>query len=110
MIRDASGARDLTEWGPIATPLQGISRTRGILLHRAEGGVPEAGLWECTPGTWACHVTRDEFCHFLAGRCVYTDEAGGRTEIAGGDTAFFPAGWKGTCEVFATVRKVYMIG
>ena len=45
----------------------------------------------------------------LTGRCVYTDDEGERLEIEGGDAAFFPAGWDGTCEVLETVRKTYMI-
>jgi hypothetical protein len=114
MLPGAAAAAGLEDWGPVLAPLPAapggpVSRTRGVLLHRGPDGFPEAGLWECTPGRWECRVTRDEFCHFLAGRCVYTDAGGGRTEIRGGDAAFFPAGWAGTCEVLETVRKVYLI-
>jgi len=114
VIRKAAEARELVDWGSLAPPGGGpaigsASRTRGVLLHKGPGGSPEAGIWECTPGAWDCRVTRDEFCHFLSGRCVYTDASGERTEIAGGDIAFFPAGWAGVCEVIETVRKVYMI-
>lgn len=124
LISDPLEAGPLVEWGPIppltvTAPPAGAgspagaaaqgSRTRGVLLHKGEGGSPEAGIWECTPGTWECHVTRDEFCHFLSGRCVYTHDSGERTEIRGGIAAFFPAGWRGRCEVIETVRKVYMI-
>jgi hypothetical protein len=116
VLRGAAGQRDLVDWGPI-TPAGGVagigaaaaSHTRGILLYRGTEKHPEAGLWECTPGCWDCRVERDEFCHFLAGRCVYTHESGERTEIRGGDAAFFPAGWNGRCEVIETVRKVYLI-
>jgi len=115
VLRGAAEQTRLVEWGPIA-PLgedradrERTSRTRGILLYGGAGNYPEAGLWECTPGAWECRVVRDEFCHFLAGRCVYTHESGERTEIRGGDAAFFPAGWNGACEVIETVRKVYLI-
>jgi len=30
-------------------------------------------------------------------------------EITTETAAFFPAGWKGTCRVHETVRKVYMV-
>ena len=101
---------DLVDWGPVAKPVgQAVSRTSGRLLHRDEDGGNETGLWVCTPGVWRCEVERDEFCHFLAGRCVYTNDDGERLEIEGGDAAFFPAGWSGTCEVLETVRKTYMI-
>ncbi len=101
---------DLVDWGPVAKPLgETVSHTSGRLLHRDEDGSNEAGLWVCTPGVWRCEVERDEFCHFLDGRCVYTDDEGQRLEIEGGDAAFFPAGWSGTCEVLETVRKTYLI-
>ncbi len=50
--------------------------TSGVLLHKDPNGESEVGLWICTPGTWECHVTCDEFCHFLEGRCTYTHESG----------------------------------
>lgn len=109
LIRDAARVRELVDWGPTPSPVRGESRTRGVLLHKGPGGSPEAGIWECTPGVWNCRVERDEFCHFLSGRCVYTHESGERVEIAGGDVALFPAGWRGVCEVIETVLKVYMI-
>jgi len=111
IIDDPIQAAPLVDWGPISPAKTGeeASRTRGVLLHKGEGGSPETGIWECTPGSWDCHVTRDEFCHFLTGRCVYTHESGERTMIRGGVAAFFPAGWRGRCEVIETVRKVYMI-
>ena len=99
----------LTDWGAIPTMIEGESRTSGVLLHKGPGGSPEAGIWVCTPGIWECHVTRDELCHFLAGRCTYTHESGEVIEIRPDTAAFFPEGWKGTCAVHETVRKVYMI-
>jgi hypothetical protein len=109
VVRAVGSLEPLVDWGPVGDPARGGSRTRGVLIHRGAGGSPEAGVWECTPGAWECRVTRDEFCHFLSGRCVYTHASGERTEIRGGDTAFFPRGWTGTCEVLETVRKAYLI-
>ena len=101
---------ELVDWGPVPAPIgEPVSRTSGRLLHRDEDGSNETGVWVCTPGTWRCTVERDEFCHFLSGRCRYTADAGEVLEIEGGDAAFFPAGWSGTCVVSETVRKTYMI-
>jgi uncharacterized cupin superfamily protein len=100
---------DVIDWGIVPTMIEGESRTSGVLLHKGPNGESETGLWICTPGTWECHVTRDEFCHFLEGRCTYTHESGEVIEIATETAAFFPAGWKGTCQVHETVRKVYMV-
>ena len=72
---------DVIDWGVVPTMIEGESRTSGVLLHKGPNGESEVGLWICTPGTWECHVTSDEFCHFLEGRC---------TSIATETAAFFP--------------------
>ena len=97
------------DWGAISTMIEGESRTSGVVLHKGPNGEHETGIWICTPGYWRCHVTRDEFCHFLLGRCTYTHESGETIEIVPGTAAFFPKDWNGTCRVHETVRKVYMI-
>lgn len=97
------------DWGVIPTMIEGQSRTSGILLSRDADGRAESGIWICTPGFWNCHVTKDEFCHFLSGRCTYTHESGEVIEIEPDTAAFFPQDWKGTCRVHETVRKVYLI-
>ncbi len=102
-------AGELTDWGPVLTMIEGRSLTSGVLIHKDPDGENECGLWVCTPGYWNCHVTRDEFCHFLAGRATYTHESGEVIEIEPDTAAFFPAGWRGTCRVHEAVRKVYMI-
>ena len=109
VLRHPGTLADLQDWGPVPTMIEGMSLTSGVLLHKGPNGDSECGVWECTPGTWACHVTRDEFCHFLVGRCTYTHDSGEVIEIAPDTVAFFPAGWRGTCRVRETVRKVYMI-
>jgi uncharacterized protein len=112
VLRDAAGIdpRELKDWGPVAEPLgEPVSRTAGVLLHRDGAGHPESGLWECSPGRWRCEVTRAEFCHFLAGSCRYRSDDGETIAIGPGDSAWFPAGWRGECEVLTTVRKVYVV-
>jgi len=100
---------DTVDWGKIPTMIEGESHTSGVLLHKGPDGQSECGLWSCTPGKWECHVTRDEFCHFLEGRCTYVHESGEVIEITPDTAAFFPQDWKGTCTVHETVKKVYMI-
>lgn len=100
---------ETVDWGVIPTMIEGESRTSGKLLYKGPEGSPESGIWICTPGYWICEVTADEFCHFLSGRCTYTHESGEVIEIEPDTAAFFPKGWKGTCRVHETLRKVYMI-
>ena len=100
---------DLVDWGAIPTMLEGESRTSGKLLHKGLDGRSECGIWRCTPGKWVCHVTRDEFCQFLAGRCTYVHESGEVIEVTPDVAALFPENWKGVCTVHETVTKLHMI-
>ena len=108
-LRNPLAQTALVDWGVIPTMLEGESHTSGKLLHKGPQGRSECGIWRCTPGRWNCHVTRDEFCHFLAGRSTYVHESGEVIEITPDTVAFFPQDWKGVCTVHQTVTKVYMI-
>ena len=92
-----------------SSPPKPSNRTSGRLLHKGPGGGSETGIWVCTPGFWNCHITGDEYCHFLLGRATYTHETGEVIEIRPDTVAYFPHDWRGTCRVHETVRKVYMI-
>jgi uncharacterized protein len=112
VLRQALEAGPLAEWGAVSTMIEGQSRTAGILLSKESPESErraESGVWTCTPGIWRCGVSRDEFCHFIAGRSTYTHSSGEVIEIEPDTLACFPAGWNGVCEVHETVRKVYMI-
>lgn len=108
-LREPLSVTGLVDWGSIPTMLAGESRTSGKLLYKGPEGRSECGIWHCTPGKWTCHVTRDEFCHFLAGRSTYVHENGEVIEIVPDTVAFFPQDWKGVCTVHETITKVYMI-
>ena len=109
VLRNVLTAGPLKDWGEIPTMIEGVSRTAGILLSRESNHRAESGIWTCTPGTWHCEVTSDEYCHFLEGSCTYTHESGEKIEIEPDTLAYFPKGWKGPCEVRRTMRKVYVI-
>ena len=109
IVHPAAYGGPFVDWGVVPTMIEGRSHTSGVVIHKGPEGDSETGIWICTPGFWNCHVTRDEFCHFLLGRCTYTHESGEVIEIAPGTTAFFPKDWKGACRVHETIRKVYMI-
>ena len=110
VLRDVRNVGPLADLGAVSQRIIGISQRSGIQLSRSEPPRrAETGIWACSPGTWRCEVKSDEFCHFLAGSSVYTHDDGEVIEIKPDTLAFFPAGWKGICEVRETVRKVYMI-
>ena len=108
-LGDCANVVELKDWGPVPTMIEGRSRTAGTIIHRNPDGSSECGIWTCSPGYWDCHVASEEFCHFISGRCTYTHESGEVIEIVPDTAAFFPKGWKVTCRVHETIRKVYMI-
>ena len=89
--------------------LEGDPHTVNLNAYTSEDGSKIMGTWICTPGKWFCHVTSDEFCHFMEGRCTYVHESGEVIEIKPDTAAFFRKDWKGVCTVHETVKKVYMI-
>jgi|TARA_B110000259_G_scaffold186191_1_gene236826 uncharacterized cupin superfamily protein len=109
VLQNPCNIKELVNWGPMPTMIEGQSNTSGVLLYKGSNGEAETGIWVCTPGYWQCHVTADEFCHFLQGHCTYTHESGEIIEIEPDTAAFFPKGWKGTCRIHQTIRKIYMI-
>ncbi len=96
------------DWGVIPTMIEGESRTSGLVLYKVRTAKAKRASGSARPGYWNCHVTRDEFCHFLLGAAP-THESGEVIEIVPATVAFFPQDWKGTCRVHETIRKVYMI-
>ena len=71
------------------------SLNRGLLLWSGPGGLPEAGLWECTPGSWRLRLHEDQFCHFTRGKALYSRDNGEQTRIDAHTLVHFPAGWSG---------------
>ena len=110
-IANASTWRDdLVDWGGHLEPLDGRSTNCGRLLWKGnEDGLPEAGMWECTPGSWRLDLPRDELCHFVSGRATYASDGGETIEITPGTIVHFHEGWTGSVTVHETIRSVYML-
>lgn len=101
---------DLVDWGGHLEPIDGHSNNQGRLLWKgAEDGLPEAGVWESTPGSWRLVLPRDELVHFISGRATYSSDDGEVIEVAPGTVVHFREGWTGTVEVHETIRTVYML-
>src|SRR4029453_1671171 len=81
VLRNVLNAAPLSQGGPVSKPLEGISKTSGILLSREPDRRAESGVWACTPGIWRCELKSDEFCHFLEGSSTYTHHDGEVIEI-----------------------------
>ena len=109
-MRDAAGLVDgLADWGGHQMPIDGLSLNRGRLLFKAEDGLPEAGLWRSTPGSWRLVLPADELCYFIAGRARYTADDGETVDCAPGVLAHFKEGWRGRVEVGEEIVVSYML-
>ena len=96
------------DWGAVESPIgEKISQTSGFLISKNK--TQESGYWQCTEGSWKCHVTNTEFCHFLEGECTYLSDKGQVIEVIPGTVAVFPKDWKGTCSIKKKIKKYYCI-
>lgn len=74
-----------------------------------ESGRLLCGIWEASPGTTTIDYAEWEFCHFIEGEAILTDEAGRSWHLKAGDGFIIPPGFKGTWETVKPVRKHYVI-
>ena len=66
-------------------------------------------VWDCTPGSFKWHYSKDETIHFLSGEATMTDGDGEEHRFGAGDIAFFPAGTTCTWRVTEHIRKVAVV-
>lgn len=99
---------ELDDWGPVPFPIsEQVSQLSGRFISENKDG-SEAGIWECTPGTWTRTIMDAEISSFLKGKAIFHPEDGDPIHIDAGDTLYFDANSKGTWEVIETVRKAYL--
>ncbi len=99
---------ELDDWGPVPEPVSElISQLRGRIINENPDG-SEAGIWECTPGTWTRLVMYAEISSFVAGHALFHPEHGETVDIKAGDTVYFDNNSIETWEVLETVRKAYL--
>lgn len=67
------------------------------------------GIWESTPGKFAVDYKIWEFCHFLEGECILTEEGKAPKRLKAGDAFVLTPGFKGEWEVVTKVRKHFVI-
>ena len=68
-----------------------------------------AGIWHSSVGAKSVNYTEEEVCVILEGRVRLTDLDGNAKEFGAGSTFVLPAGFKGTWETLAPVKKIYVI-
>ena len=93
----------------IATALNGTQPVTSAVSHPVAGILgADAGIWECTPGSWRRATPHAEIMHFLSGECTFTPDDAEPMHIRAGDTIVFPTNTKGTWDVISTIRKIYV--
>ena len=78
-----------------------------VIINEHEDG-SEAGIWECTAGTWRRQVMDAEICSFVKGQALFHPDDGETINIKAGDTVYFDENSKGVWEVKETTRKAYL--
>jgi hypothetical protein len=89
--------------------IKGKYRTTTWNHFTGEDGRLLSGIWECTPGKVPVDYSEWEFCHFIAGKAILTNDKGKSWTLKKGDAFIIPAGFKGTWETVRKVRKHYVI-
>ena len=101
-------SHELDDWDPVELPVPDlVSQLRGRIINENPDG-SEAGIWECTPGTWTRQVMDAEISSFVKGHALFHPDDGETIDIKVGDTVYFDNNSRGTWEVLDTVRKAYL--
>lgn len=74
-----------------------------------EDGRLFCGIWESSPGKVKVAYDEWEFCHFIEGKAILTNEEGKSWTLKKGDAFIIPSGFKGTWETVKKVKKHYVI-
>lgn len=94
--------------GPKANPSRGEPVESSKVLF--EDAFVEAGVWECTPGTFPSR--RDGFREavtIIKGSGSLRDADGNETPFVAGSALAIPEGWSGEWDIVETTRKVYVV-
>ena len=82
-MNDPQQLKELKDWGRVPTMIEGEFladvRRADFPQPRRLVGVRGVGVHAGASGT--ATVTKDEFCHFLSGRCTYTHELGESSKL-----------------------------
>ena len=89
--------------------IKGKYRTKTWNHFTGEDDRLYCGIWESTPGKVKVAYDEWEFCHFIEGKAILTNEEGKSWTIKKGDGFIIPAGFKGTWETVKKVKKHYVI-
>jgi uncharacterized cupin superfamily protein len=97
------------EKATIATPIKGKPKTTTQNFYTDATGTFVSGIWTATKGKWAVDYGEEEFIYLLAGKVKLTAANGQSKTFKKGEAFMIPAGFKGTWETLAPIKKFYAI-
>jgi uncharacterized protein len=86
--------------------LSGTPAARSKLLVRSRDWTSSVVVWDCTPGQFRWHYSKDEMLVVVSGEAFLMLENGAERRLGPGDVGFFPAGTTCNWRVSQHIRKV----
>jgi uncharacterized cupin superfamily protein/ubiquinone/menaquinone biosynthesis C-methylase UbiE len=92
-----------------ASPISGKPRTTTQNFYTDATGTFFSGIWTSTKGKWPVAYAEEEFVYLLSGKAKLTATNGKSKTFKKGEAFMIPAGFTGTWETLAPIRKFYAI-
>lgn len=92
-----------------ANPIGGKPKTTTQNFYTDATGSFFSGIWTSTKGKWPVSYTEEEFVYLLSGKVKLTAANGKSQSFKKGEAFMIPAGFKGTWETLAPIKKFYAI-
>ncbi|MEI9906045.1 MAG: cupin domain-containing protein [Asticcacaulis sp.] len=68
-----------------------------------------AGYWSSSAGTWRVSYDEWEYCAFVEGRAIVTEDGGQPVHLGPGDHFIFQPGYTGQWQVIEPVLKTFVV-
>ena len=94
---------------PIKWILEGRPEARVTRLLTSRDWASTVVVWECTPGSFKWHYSKDETVFFLSGEAFMTDENDEEHRFGAGDIACIAAGTSCRWRVTEPIRKIAVV-
>jgi len=97
------------EKGAPASPISGKPKTTTQNFYTDATGTFFSGIWTSTKGKWPVSYAEEEFVYLLSGKVKLTATNGQSKTFKKGEAFVIPAGFTGSWETLAPIRKFYAI-
>jgi uncharacterized cupin superfamily protein len=98
-----------TEKGAPASPISGKPKTTTQNFYTDATGTFFSGIWTSTKGKWPVAYAEEEFVYLLSGKVKLTATNGQSKTFKKGEAFVIPAGFTGSWETLAPIKKFYAI-